>query len=153
MNRTSTTITLTLGLLVLAAGCKAGVERGAAASGSAASEAPPNPAADNKTDPAQQPAAKGRVKRIVVLDKAKACACTQKRTEATWNELTGVVGFPPVPDVERIHMDTQADKAAPYKAKRPVMVPPAIYFFGEGDELLEVLQGEVTADQIRRVLE
>ena len=63
-----------------------------------------------------------------------------------------MVGFPPVPDVERIHMDQAPNKAAPYKAKRPIMVPPAIYFFGKGDKLLEVLQGEITADQIKKVM-
>lgn len=153
MNRTVKIITLSLGLAALACGCEAGAKSGAA-SGNTADEAPsaaPAAAAKKQPAPSSAPAASGKIKRIVFVDKAKACKCTKDRIDASWKELTGVVGFPPVPDVERIHMDTQANKAAPYKAKRPIMVPPAIYFFGEGDKLIEVLQGEVTAAQIKKV--
>ena len=89
------------------------------------------------------------VERIVFVDKKKACACTRERIDASWKALTEVYGFPPTIDVERIHMDQDAVKAAPYKAKRPIMVLPAIYFLGMEDKLLEVLQGEVKAEQIR----
>ncbi len=101
---------------------------------------------------APAPAAEARVASIVFVDKEKACACTKDRVDASWKALTEVVGFPPVPDVTRIHMDTQEDKAAPYQAKKAIMVPPAIYFLGKGGKLVEVLQGEITAEQVRAVL-
>ena len=154
MNRTRN-IALSLSLLALAAGCQAGSKSTAAASGEAknkAQAARPAPAAKKKSASAKKPAASGKVKRIVFIDKAKACECTKKRIDASWKALAGVVGKPPVPAVERIHMDTAPFKAAPYKAKRPVMVPPAIYFLGEEDKLLEVLQGEVTAAQVKKAL-
>jgi len=107
---------------------------------------------------AERPAAKknpstaGAIARIVFVDKEKCCACTRDRTDKSWKALTDVVGYPPVPDVERIHMDSQADRAEPYKKQRPIMVPPAIYFFDRQGKLVEVLQGEVKAKQIRKVL-
>jgi hypothetical protein len=102
--------------------------------------------------PAAKPQKAGKVARIVFVDLEKCCACTRKRIDAAWKALTAVVGFPPVPDVERIHMDTQAAKAAPYKKQRAVMVPPAIYFYDKGNKLVEFLQGEVSEAKIRSVL-
>ena len=154
MNRTQNII-LILSLLALAGGCQAGAKSSVGSSGEAKNKAPaaqPGPAAKKKPGPAKKPVASGKVKRIVFIDKAKACECTRKRIDASWKALAGVVGSPPVPAVERIHMDTAPFRAAPYKAKRPVMVPPAIYFLGEEEKLLEVLQGEVTADQVRKAL-
>jgi hypothetical protein len=87
-----------------------------------------------------------------LVDKEKACACTRDRIDATWKALTEVVGYPPLPDVERIHLDSQAERAAPYQKQRPVMVPPAIYFFDPQDRLVDVLQGEVKSDQIKELL-
>ena len=155
MNR-SLTLILSLALLALAGGCKTNVESSAPASGgvrSAPASGPAaTPAADPKPGPSKRPAVSGKVKRIVFLDIEKACACTKKRIAASWNALAAALGKPAAVPVERIHMDTQPLRAATYKAKRPVMVPPAVYLLGMEDKLLEVLQGEVTADQIKKVL-
>ena len=138
-------------LLMAALAAPAGCQKQAAAppptEKARAVKAPP--AAEAKKAPA--PAA-GKVARIVFVDKEKACKCTMDRVDASWKALTEVVGFPPVPDVERIHMDTQEGKAAPYRARKAIMVPPAIYFMGKGGKLVEVLQGEVKAEQIRALL-
>jgi hypothetical protein len=94
-----------------------------------------------------------RVTRIVFVDKEQCCDCTRKRIDKSWRALTDVLGYPPAGvDVERIHMDSQADKAEPYKKQRPIMVPPALYFFDEQGKLLEVLQGEVKSEQIRKLV-
>ena len=69
-----------------------------------------------------------------------------------WKALTDVVGFPPVPDVERIHMDSQPEKAAPYQKRRAIMVPPAIYFLDKQDRLVQMIQGEVKSEQVRATL-
>jgi hypothetical protein len=95
---------------------------------------------------------KPSISRIVFIDKEKCCACTRERVEKSWKALTAVVGYPPVPDVERIHLDSQAQKAEPYTKKRPIVVPPAIYFFDARGKLVEVLQGEVKSAQIKKVL-
>ena len=52
-------------------------------------------------------------------------------------------------DVERLHMDTQAAKAAPYVKQRAIMVPPALYFYDAKGTLLEVLQGELKPDKLK----
>jgi len=128
--------------LALMSGCSR-AESTAAASGQTASPV---------AAPAKKP--KGtKIERIVFLDLERCCDCTRKRIDASWKTLMEVLGFPPTIPLDRFHMDTQADKAAPYRAKRAVMVPPAIYFFGPKESLVEVLQGEVKADQIRKVLE
>jgi len=105
-----------------------------------------------KSKAAKSPAPSGAVARIVFVDKEKACACTRASIDKSWKALSGVVGFPPVPDVERIHMDSQPDKAAPYTKQRPIMVPPGIYFFDKRNKLVQMLQGEVKSAQIRAAL-
>jgi hypothetical protein len=124
-------------------GCK---RETATASSNAAASAAVKPAAAKKL------ASSGAVSRIVFVDKEKACACTRERIDQSWKALTDVVGFPPAFEVERIHMDSQAAEAAPYQKQRPIMVPPAIYFFDQQGKLLEVLQGEVQSDQVKKVL-
>lgn len=92
------------------------------------------------------------ISRIVFVDLDTCCDCTRKRIDSAWKALTDVVGFPPAIDVERIHMDTNEGAAARYKKMRPVMVPPAIYFFNKQNKLVEMLQGEVKLEQIRKVI-
>lgn len=92
------------------------------------------------------------ISRIVFVDQEKCCGCTRERIDKTWKALIDVVGYPPTPDVERLHMDSQADKVAPYTKQKPIMVPPAIYFFDAQNRLVQVLQGEVKVEQIKKVL-
>lgn len=117
-----------------------------------ASNAGPSPATAAASATKGAPAAGGAIARIVFVDKDKCCACTRERIDKTWKALTGVVGFPPVPAVERIHMDSQAAEAAPYLKQRAIMVPPALYFFDRQGKLVEVLQGEVQGEQIKKIL-
>jgi hypothetical protein len=108
---------------------------------------------------AKQPAAKAALKspataaakiaRIVFVDKEKCCKCTRERIDKSWKVVTDVLGFPPSIDVERLHMDSQADKAAPYIKQRAIMVPPALYFYDAKGTLVEVLQGELKPDKLR----
>ena len=105
--------------------------------------------------PSAAPAKKvqsGRVARIGFIDLERCCACTRTRIDAAWKVLTEVLGAKPAIPVERVHLDTQAAKAAPYRAKKELMFPPAIYFLDRKEGLVEMLQGEVTAAQIRKVL-
>ena len=137
------TVLLITSLAVSSPGCKRETATG---SSEAAASTPARPAT------AKTPAASGAVSRIVFVDKEKACACTRDRIDKSWKALTDVVGYPPVPDVERIHMDSQAARAEPYTKQRPIMVPPAIYFLDGQGKLVEVLQGEVKREQVKKVL-
>jgi hypothetical protein len=105
--------------------------------------------------PSAAPAKKvtsGKVARIGFIDLERCCACTRTRIDAAWKALTEVLGARPTIPVQRVHLDTQADRAAPYRAKKELMFPPAIYFLDRKEGLVEMLQGEVTAAQIRKVL-
>lgn len=107
---------------------------------------------DRRKTSAKGKATSGAVARIVFVDQQQSCACTRERIDKSWKALTDVVGFPPVPDVERIHLDSQPEKAAAYQKQRPIMVPPALYFFDEQNKLVQMLQGEVTSEQVRATL-
>ena len=140
-------------------------DRKAEATGAAAPPAVPaaQPSSGPAADPATGPAAAdpagaaavstpaSRVARVVFLDKENCCACTQRAQDASWTALQGALGGAAIP-VERIHVDTQAEQAAPYRSLRPMMAAPGIYFLDAAGGLIEQLQGEVTADQVRAVL-
>lgn len=106
-------------------------------------------APSGKQAAAVKTAATAKVARIVFVDKEKCCKCTRERIDKSWKVVTDVLGFPPSIDVERLHMDSQADKAAPYIKQRAIMVPPALYFYDAQGTLLEVLQGELKPDKLK----
>jgi uncharacterized protein len=54
--------------------------------------------------------------------------------------------------VERMHVDTEAAKVAPYRSQKAIMAMPAIYFVGAQEAVLDMLQGEVTEAQIQPIL-
>ena len=142
-------ITLSLGMSLLLAACQKETRQPAAgkAQETRAARETPKPA-EGKAK-----ARASKVTRVVFLDKQEACDCTKTRIELSWNALTDALGNPPAIKVERVHMDTDPMTADPYKKMRPVMVAPAIYFLGEQDKLLEVLQGEVSKDKIKKLLD
>ena len=96
----------------------------------------------------------GKVTRIVFLDLEDCCECTRNRIDTSWNALQAALsGEPGAPPVQRIHMDSQNDRAAPYQEIKPVMVAPALYFLDGGGRLVSFLQGEVTEEQVRDVID
>lgn len=107
--------------------------------------------APTPTATAPAPTAAPQITKIVFIDKEKACECTQKAIDASWNALQAALQGAALP-VERIHMDTQEAFAAGYTAKKPMMAVPGLYFLAEGGALVEMLQGEVTAEAIKAVL-
>ena len=91
------------------------------------------------------------VDRIVFLDKENCCQCTRAATDASWAALQEALGGASIP-IERIHVDTQADQATPYRELQAMMAVPGIYFLNVSGGLVNMLQGEVTADAIRAIL-
>ena len=95
----------------------------------------------------------GKVGRIVFLDKENCCDCTRNRQNASWNNLQEAMdAAPSKPPVDVIHVDSQADQAAVYLDLEPVMVTPGLYFFDHKENLLEMVQGEVSREQIEKIL-
>jgi len=95
---------------------------------------------------------KTKVAKIVFVGKQDACDCTRGRVDDSFAALeTALAGRGNIP-VERIRVDIDEDKVAPYAQKRAIMVLPAIYLLDESGELVQVLQGEVTAAQLDALL-
>jgi hypothetical protein len=89
-----------------------------------------------------------KVAQIVFVGQKEACECTRKRIDSSWDELQKVaVNYPHLP-VQRLHLDTEASKVAPYLEMRSLIVAPGVYFLDETNGLIEMLQGEVTKAQI-----
>lgn len=120
---------------------------GACERGSAPASAPTASAA--ATTPS---AASSKIAKVVFIDQETACDCTHKRIDATWAALQAALGQPASLQVERIHVDTQAQQAETYTLLKPLMVTPGVYFVDERNGVLEMLQGEVKQEQIAAVL-
>jgi hypothetical protein len=112
-----------------------------------------------KAPTAQPPATKAaslsaasQIAKVVFIDKEQACDCTRKRIDGSWTALQAALGEPATLPVERIHVDTQAAQARPYTVFKPLMVPPGIYFVDAREAVVELLQGEVTTEQIAAIL-
>lgn len=99
------------------------------------------------------PAAGAKVARIVFVDKQNACKCTRDRTEASWEALQIALGKGSRIPIERIHIDTQTDKVAPYQKLRPVMAIPAVYMMDGQGRLVAMFQGELKPEQLAQPLE
>jgi hypothetical protein len=150
----------TAAMIVFLAGTSLGCDRraelaggppAAAASGTpAGAPAPGSPAADPGGDGAVSSPV-SPVARIVFLGKENACACTRSAIDASWNALQEALGGANIP-IERYQVDTQGAQAAPYREMRALMGLPGIYFLNAAGGLIDVLQGEVSAGQIRAVL-
>lgn len=101
----------------------------------------------------EQPAeAKAAVARIVVIDLEECCDCTRKRIDGALDALAEALGSRELP-VEQIHTDTQADAAAPYREMKAYITVPALYFLDADGKLVEQIQGEVTVEQIRAIVD
>jgi hypothetical protein len=98
------------------------------------------------------PSSKSVTTKVVFVDKEHGCQCTAKRVDAGWAALQAALAGKATPTVERIHVDTQPEMAEPYGKLRPMMALPALYFVDEKGGLIELLQGEVTQEQIQAVL-
>jgi len=95
---------------------------------------------------------KAAVVTIVFLDLEECCECTRERIAGTWAELHKALEGAPEVSVERIHQDSQEEQAKPYLAMRALMVAPGLYFLDADGGLVEMLQGELTEDQIAALL-
>jgi hypothetical protein len=93
-----------------------------------------------------------KLTKIVFVDKEHACDCTRKAVDAGWTALQKALGSQKQLPIERMHVDTEAAKVAPYRSQKAIMAMPAIYFVGAQDVVLDLLQGEVTEAQIQPVL-
>ena len=95
---------------------------------------------------------KTNVVKVVFVGKEHACDCTRKKVDTALAALQKVLGTPPKIPVEMLKADTEEEKVEPYRKKKPMMALPAIYFVDGKGGVVELLQGEVTAEQIAAVI-
>lgn len=141
----SKTMVLLLGAALAALGC----ERAQASAEPAAEAVAPMSSAASAGAAVQ---ASARVTRVVFVGKEHACDCTRKTVDAGWAALQQALGTPARVPVERLQVDTQPDKVAPYRDQKPMVAMPALYFVDAKNGVVELLQGEVTAAQITAAL-
>lgn len=99
-------------------------------------------------------AAQAKVAKIVFIDLEKCCKCTAGQTAKSWDALQAALAATSaqVP-VERWHMDSQAEQAEKYRTMKPMVAMPAVYFLDAAGNLVEMLQGDVTQEQVEKLLQ
>ncbi len=90
--------------------------------------------------------------KIVFVGKEHPCDCTRKSIDAGWAAVQTALGTPAKLPVERLQVDTEGAKVEPYRKQKAIMALPAIYFVDGKNAVLELLQGEVTAEQVGTIL-
>lgn len=93
-----------------------------------------------------------KVVRIVFVGKEHACDCTRKKVDTALAALQKVLGTPPKIPVEMLKADTEEEKVEPYRKQKPMMALPAIYFVDGKGSVVEMLQGEISEEQVSKVL-
>jgi len=92
------------------------------------------------------------VARIVFVGQREACDCFKERIAKTWKALeTALEGHKDLP-VERLELDVDEAKVDPYEQMQALMTAPGVYLLDSEGKLVKMLQGELTAEQLRRAL-
>ena len=92
------------------------------------------------------------VAKIVFVGQKDACECTRDRIDTSWTALQKVLGENSGILVERIQLDVEDQEADRLDDLRAMIVVPGIYFIDKNEDLLEMLQGEVTPRQVEKML-
>ena len=93
-----------------------------------------------------------RIAHIVFVDHEIICPSIKKVINKTWNELQTSVASRDI-KVTRIHKDRSGNLARKYTKLRPTGMLPALYLLTAHDELVDLLVGELTAEQITAALD
>jgi len=110
------------------------------------------PAAAAPEKPPAAKVSKSKIAKIVFIGKQDACDCTRKRVDDAYAELQSALASHKDITVERIRVDTDSAQVEPYRKLRAIMVLPAIYLLDKSGKLVEMLQGEVKSEQVKKVL-
>ena len=91
--------------------------------------------------------------RVVFVGKEVACDCTRKAIDATWKAVEPVLAKRKDVALERLQIDTQADKVQVYRKMKPMIALPAIYVLDGKGRLKGLLQGKVSESEFGKLLE
>ena len=91
---------------------------------------------------------KSKVAKIVFIGQKEACECTRKRVDGSLAALEeALAGRTDIP-VEKLNLDVDEAKVEAYQKLGAIMVAPAVYLLDSSGKLIEMLQGEITVEQI-----
>jgi len=112
------------------------------------------PSAGQATATAEAPVAsqKGKVARVVFIGQRDACDCTRQRIDVSWKAVEQALAGSPDIVVRRLELDVDEAQAAEYDSLRPLMVPPGVYLLDQHGKLIDMLQGELKVEQVKRAL-
>jgi hypothetical protein len=101
---------------------------------------------------ASSPSSAAKLAKIVFVGKEHPCDCTRKAIDAGWAALQKALASSKQVPVQRLQVDTEAARVEPYRAQKPIMALPAIYFVDGTEAVLDLLQGEVDEAKILPLL-
>jgi hypothetical protein len=93
-----------------------------------------------------------KVTNIVFVTKEHPCECTRKKIDAAEAALKQALGEPAKLPVQTLKADVEPEKIEPYRLQKPMMAFPAIYFLDGNNAVVQMLQGELTAEQVAQAL-
>ncbi len=106
------------------------------------------PVVSEKSAPVESRTTNAKVAKIVFVGQKEACECTRKRVDDSLAALEEALSGRGDIAVEKLLLDVDEAKVAVYHKLGAIMVPPAIYLLDSSGALIEMLQGEVTSEQI-----
>lgn len=101
----------------------------------------------------QESAPRAAIASVVILEKQACCACTDKRQKDSRVLFDAELAKRAVkPPVTVLHVDTEAEKVQVYTDMQAPVTTPAYYFLDAAGQMVTLLQGELTAQQIAGAL-
>lgn len=94
-----------------------------------------------------------QVDHIVFVGLKESCACTRNRIDESWRVLQNSLATVPEIEVQRIQRDINKEEALELHRLKPLMVAPGLYFLNAENQLIELLQGEVSEQQLSALLQ
>jgi len=93
------------------------------------------------------------VDHIVFVGLQESCACTRNRINESWRVLQNSLATAPEISVQRIQRDVDKKAALELHRLKPLLVAPGLYFLDAENQLIGMLQGEVSAQQLSTLLQ
>ncbi|OGR04082.1 MAG: hypothetical protein A2284_04610 [Deltaproteobacteria bacterium RIFOXYA12_FULL_61_11] len=94
-----------------------------------------------------------KVVRIVFIGRKHACECTAKAIAASTAALEQALGTPSSIPIERLDIDVDTVAIRPLLQQRPLQALPGIYLLDSAGTVLQLLQGQLTKEQVTAALQ
>jgi hypothetical protein len=91
------------------------------------------------------------VARIVFIGQAESCDCTRERIDASWTVLSAALEGRDIP-VERLQVDVDVQDAQAWRDRQAFMVAPAVFFVDAQEQIVSMLQGELSSEELEELL-